>query len=167
MTKIISKKGYTLIELLVVLMVFSVLTVLVVQSLALSLRGSRKSENITQVRENVEYALNVMDRLLRGAKSVTSCTGTQIAYVDNSDFPTQFDCLGGVEGYIASGSGNLRLTSDSVFIDCDTNPVFTCPVPLPGVPPLVEVSIDGRDANSSEAEGASVTSRTRILLRAY
>ena len=165
--------GYSLIELLVVLMVFSVLTVLVVQSLSLSLKGSRKSENITQVRENTEYAMNVMDRLLKGAKSVTSCTGTQIIYFDNYDFETQFDCLYtvpyGTKGYIASGSGamRVRLTSSSVYIDCTTNPVFTCPAPIPGVPPLVEISIDGRDANSTGEEGASVTSRTRILLRVY
>lgn len=166
---LMKSKGYTLIELLVVLLIFSILSVVVVQSLALSLRGSRKSESIGQVRENVEYAANIMDRLLRNAQDIVSCTSTQIVYRDefNTTPNPQFNCLGGANGYIASGSGSLRLTSTTVYIDCATSPVFTCPAATPGVPESIDIRLIGRDVDSFGAEGATVTSTSKILLRTY
>lgn len=163
--KIIS--GYTLIELLVVLMVFTVLAYVIVQSLALSLRGSRKSENLGQVNNNVEYAMKVMERHLRNARSIVSCNSTQVVYSDeyNTSPNPQFVCSGGANGWIASGSA--RLTSNQIFIDCSVGNVFLCPAPVAGVPPSITINLNGRDANSAGAESAEVTSTTKLLLRTY
>lgn len=164
----INYDGYTLVELLVVLLVFSILSYIIVQSLALSLRGSRKSENINQVKENIEYAMSVMERNLKNAKAIVggTCSSILLTYQDyyNTNPNPFFSCVNGSSGFIASGSA--RLTSNEVFIDCTTT-VFNCPAPQPGVPPSIEITLNGRDANSTGAESAQVTSKTRILLRAY
>ncbi|OGM28435.1 hypothetical protein A2962_04740 [Candidatus Woesebacteria bacterium RIFCSPLOWO2_01_FULL_39_61] len=161
--------GYTLIELLVVLLVFTILAYVIVQSLALSLRGSRKSENLGQVKGNVEYAMNVMERHLRNARGIPvgGCTPNQITYQDEWGTATNpyFSCVGGANGYIASGSA--RLTSTEIYIDCTAGNVFDCPPPTAGVPPSIIINLVGRDANSSGAEGADVTSTTKLLLRIY
>ena len=163
--------AYTLIELMVVMLIFSILSVVVVQSLSHSLRSSRKSGNISEVRENVEYAMNTMERLLRNARGIDTInsTPTDLWYIDeyNTSPSPRFSCLGGNVGYIASGSASIRLTSTGVYIDCTAGDVFRFPTPEPGVPPSIEINIVGRDAGSYGAETSTVTSTTKLLLRTY
>jgi prepilin-type N-terminal cleavage/methylation domain-containing protein len=164
--------GFSLIEILVVLFVFSILIVVVTQTLAISLRGSRKSESVGNTRTNVQYAVNVMDRLLRNARSLSCPTSTisKLNYVDEHGNAAYFECVT-VSGksYIASNSASQRLTSDTVTItNCSdaTKPVFRCTQGA-GVPDAVDIFINGTDANVSGIEGSSVPISTKILLRNY
>ena len=58
-------RGFTLIEMLVVVFVFSIVGVMVTRSIQLTLRASRKSKAITEVQNNIDYAMNVIERRLR------------------------------------------------------------------------------------------------------
>lgn len=162
------RKGFSLIEILIVILIFSVLAILATQSLALSLRGSKKSELIGGVRESVDYSVSIMERLLRSAKSV-SCSpdNTYIDYRDEFGNAGKFSCLiaGGV-GYIASGSANLRLTATNVNIDC-AGVVFSCPTPAPSSSPSVSISIKANSTDTSGEEATPLTVTTKILLRNY
>ena len=67
------QKGMSLLEILVVVAIFSILGVIVTRSVLLTLRGSKKSESQVKVRENVNYALAVIERQLRNADSIVTC----------------------------------------------------------------------------------------------
>jgi prepilin-type N-terminal cleavage/methylation domain-containing protein len=162
------RAGFTLVEILVVVIIFATIGILATQSIILTLKGSRKSEAKNRVRENVEYATNVIERSLRGARKITVCTNTLLVYEDEeSSGDAQFRCIGGVNGYIASGLADVRVTTEDVKIDC-TGAVFVCNLTPPlGVPQSVEITIVAEDAAGGGVEGSQVTTSTKILLRNY
>ena len=160
--------GFSIIEMLVVLVVFSILAIVTTQTLSTSLRGSRKSDAQSRARQNVDFAMSTMERLLRNTQSITSCSATQLNYMDEYNRPGSFRCAcSGTDCYIASGSATpKRITSPEVVITCSG--IFSCPpTPAPGVPPSILITITGRDATTTGAEGNEVTSKSRILLRTY
>ncbi len=166
-------RGYSIIELLVVVAVFGILALVTTQTIVLTLRGSKKSESLITVRENLDYAFSAMERHIRSAKKIipSECTAIRLEYTDQWGKKAVFSCEGGSNGYIASGSALLaspdRLTSDEVAVDCTATPVFFCNFPATGTPPSVEIDVTASSADVSGAEGAQVTSSTRILLRTY
>lgn len=165
--------GFSLIEMLVVVGIFAVVALVSTQSVLLTIRSSRKSESLVYIRQNLDYALSVMERHLHAAKGVTCTSSTTVTYTDDlgtSPLPT-FSCVdtaaGGDPGYVASNSA--RLTSANVDV---TGCTFTCPqvTPTPGVPtpPLnVEVSFTAIPATNTGVESATVTETRKILLRSY
>jgi prepilin-type N-terminal cleavage/methylation domain-containing protein len=158
--------GFSLIELLVVISVFSILAIMATQSLLLSLRGSRKSEALSRVRENLDYSLAVMERQLHNAKSVDCPSSTEISYYDYDGNPTTFSCLdidgsGGNPGYIASGSARLTI-SEIDITQCNV----TCNV-SDGLTSSITISLSAEDITTEGTEGAQITTQTNISLRAY
>jgi prepilin-type N-terminal cleavage/methylation domain-containing protein len=165
-------KGYSIIEMLIAIGVFAIVGVVVTSSLASSFKNSKKSNAISNVKTNVDYAMSTMERLLRNAQYINKTTdtppstATKIYYRDQFNRLTYFECITGSPNYIASGSATVKLTSDQVIIDCAS--IFTYPVPDPGVPQIVEITLKGTDRSAgTTTEGATVTSKTRILLRYY
>jgi prepilin-type N-terminal cleavage/methylation domain-containing protein len=165
-----SSAGFSLMEMLVVVFVFSILGVVATQILALSLRGSGKSESIGETRANIEYAVSNMERLLRNATEIDSSCGVAgtniLMYTDENGEPGEFECdTGG--NYIASGSASIPITSDAVEIDCNGS-VFICPAPATNVPQTVLIEVTGQDAQlGTGVEGSSVTVKTQVQLRNY
>lgn len=164
-------QGFSLIEMLIVLFVFTILAVVATQTLTLSLRGSRKSESVSNNRENIQYAVSVIDRLLRNARDITCTTPSPAAtnrvnYVDEYGNSAYFSCeTVGADTFIASNSSTARLTSDSVKIT-NCNAVFSCTNGV-GVPDSIDIRVKGTDSNVSGAEGSQVDISTKILLRNY
>lgn len=150
-------KGMSLLEILVVVSVFAVLGILISQSVILTLRGSRKSESQVRVRENLNYALAVMERQLRNADAIDSCTPSILTYKDSLGNSTTFSCQ---NSYIASGAASLTSQQD-VDVVC----AFTCD--LTSTPPSVTISIEAQEATSQGIEGAKVTALTKVYLRTY
>lgn len=157
-------RGFSLIEMLVVILIFSILAVLATQSLATSLRGARKSESLGHVRENVEYAMNVMERSLRSAKELDcSVSGDRLQYFTSSGVTAFFECD---SGHIASNSAAARITSGDIRVtNCAT--VFTCDPGGSGVPGFVTITVTAQEEDIQGPESAQYTSSTRILLRNY
>lgn len=153
--------GFSIVEILVVIMIFAVIAILATESIALSLRGSKRSESTISVRENLNYSLAVIERALHNAESVTCVNPTILTYSDILGLPAEFSC-DLVSGLIASSSA--RLTSSEVKI---TACKFICNSGASGVPPSVTISITAENAFASGLEQAQVTTNTQIMLRAY
>ncbi len=161
-----SKLGVSLIEIIIVVAIFSVLGVLVSRVILTTLRGSNRSESLVRVRENLDYALAVIERQIRNADGVSPCPNPdslRIDYKSSQGISTYFACMNiGSVGYIASGSA--RLTSDEINIfSCS----FVCSPASGKVPPSVSVNLEARDINATGIEAARVTVATKIFLRTY
>jgi type II secretory pathway pseudopilin PulG len=157
--------GISLIEILVVVMIFAVLGILVTSSLVLTLQGSKKSEAMVAVRENLDYSMSVIQRQLINASSVncTTSTSTLLNYADQNGTPSTFACQGSAGNYsVASGSA-ATLTSTAVKV---TNCSFTCTAPA-GHPSYVDISLTAQSATITGAQNATENVNTRVYLRNY
>lgn len=169
MKRNLTRTGYSLVEILIVIFIFTILTVIITQSLAVSLRSSRKSDNISEVRTNLEHAVAVMERNLRSAK--VTCSGSflddTVNYEDQYGNSVSFSCNDSnpSDTFIASSSG--RLTNQNVDILTANCLIFSCEFGGGGVPPSVDIDITARDRNNLGAEGATINVRTKILTRDY
>ncbi len=158
--------GISLIEIIIVIGVFAVLGILSTSAVLLSLQGSRKGDAQVKVRENLDYAVSVIERNLRNAESSLCPSTLKVTYVDSNDVPGSFSCLSvGSAGYVASGSANLRLTSEEInIISCS----FTCTAGSGSTLPEVAINIKAVDAGTGGSkEGAAVSISTEINLRTY
>lgn len=161
-------EGVSLIEILVVTTIFAILGIITTRSVLLTLQGSKKTESVVRVRENLNYALSVVERNLRNANGVSQCPNPDplsLVYTSAQGSSTSFSCvnLGSNNGYIASGSASL--TSSSINV---TACQFTCTQSGGGAnPPSVTVSFGAKDKSTAGIEGAEVTVTNKIYLRNY
>jgi prepilin-type N-terminal cleavage/methylation domain-containing protein len=163
-----NNRGVSLIEIIVVVGIFAILAIISTRAVLLSLMGSKKSTTALMVRENVNYALGVIERQLRNAESVNPCPNSEpydvLNYVDSLGQASSFSCLNiGGEGYVASGSA--RLTSDEVAITACS---FVCSLSSSGLPPAVTIDFSAANSQGSSAkESSQITATTKIYLRTY
>ena len=155
--------GLSLIEILIVVTIFAVLGLLISTSLILTMRGTKKSESIVKVRENLNYAMAVIERNIRNANSIKDCEAMQpseIFYYDQNGQLTSFSCKNDeTANYVASGSGALRITSEDIDLTyCN----FSC---TNTNPQSVVIDLAGRSVNTDKAEGSSVSLSSTIYLR--
>ncbi|MEK7497936.1 MAG: prepilin-type N-terminal cleavage/methylation domain-containing protein [Patescibacteria group bacterium] len=161
------QRGFSLLEVLVVLAVFSLLSIVSTTVILLSVRGSRKSDTSSRVRQNVDHAISTIERQMRNASSVTTCPNTNpnvLNYLDENGTPASFSCFANPEdGYIASGSA--KITADEVIVE---NCSITCVPDADGsAPPYIDISITARDKNSTGVESSLFSASTQIYLRTY
>jgi len=168
-------KGYSILEMLVAVGILAIVGIVVTSSLASSFKNSKKSNAISNVKSDVDYAMSTMERLLRNADSIQSPppggSANSLVYTDeHGNTGMTFQCVTPGD-YIASGSavlGFVRLTSSSTVVDCSGSPLFTQGAIVAGVPQVIEINLTGVDKTAgTSVEGASVTSKTRVLLRNY
>jgi prepilin-type N-terminal cleavage/methylation domain-containing protein len=166
-----NQSGISLIEMLVVIAIFAFVGTIVTRAIVLTLQGTQKSTSIVSARENLDYAMGIIERQIRNANSITSdCFGnpsTEIDYVDQDGSPGSFSCqgTGSIGSYIASGSATPAnsLTNSSVEI---TGCSFTCSA-TGTTPPVVSISLTVQNAATSGIGGGDVSSSTQIDLRNY
>lgn len=161
------ESGISLIEILVVVTVFAVLGVMVSSSLVLTIQGTKKSESLIRVRENLNYSLAVVERNIRNANEILECPNSdpsKITYLDKNGVSASFSCVGvgQPDSFIASGSANLRITSNTIKI---TSCTFTCTQADLSNPPSVTVNVAVQDASVTGVQGSSVTAESKIYLR--
>ena len=162
-----NSEGYTLIEMLVVIVAFAMISIVASETIISTLRGTSKATAISGVRQNIDYAMNAIERQLRGAKSITSvCDGTpysQISFLDQNSSPATFSCINvnstNLPASIASSSGIL--TSDTLTISACS---FTCTPALSNSSPMVTISVTGQDISG---QNAPVSAITQVTLRSY
>jgi prepilin-type N-terminal cleavage/methylation domain-containing protein len=165
--------GFSLIEMLVVIAVFAVLGVIISRVVIVSMKNSSKSEAQIRVRENLAYALSVIERQLRNVKSINPCNGTDttiISYTDYEDRQSSFSCelnppASRQPAYIASGSAVTgRLTATDVdIVSCN----FVCTPATSTTPPSVRITVSASDVKETGSTGATVSMETTIFLRSY
>lgn len=156
-------KGVSLFEIVIVVGLFAAVAILTTRSTFLTLRGTKKSDSQIKVKENLEYALSIIERQLRNSDKVDICTNTRIDYTDSEGTATFFSCtLIPAPGFIDSGNG--RLTTPEITI---TSCNFTCVSQGGGVTDEITVDLTGKEVNATGAESSTVTSSTKVFLRNY
>lgn len=172
-----NNSGFSLIETLVVVGLFAVIGIVVAQSTAVSLQGSRKADASSKVRENLNQAINVMERQLRSAKAITSpvcstggTSSTSINYTDQRGNPGSFTCYPEPNctsnSYVASPSAGTPLNLTSVETLCITACQFTCTKPVSG-PPTIDILLEGKSKEATGVEDTTIIVKTSVNLRAY
>lgn len=113
-------KGFTLIELMVVVTLIAIIGLITSQMFILNVRSQSKSEIQQEVKQSGDYAISVIESMVRNAVDIEkgSCNQNtdQIAITNQDGFSTQFLC----------DDGNKRIASVSSFPD----PLPTVSVPL-------------------------------------
>jgi len=153
-----------LIEILIVISIFAVLSVLVTQSMIVTLRGSRKSEAQVKVRENVNYAFSVIERQLRSAENISTCPNddySTLEYISIEGVETSFSCEDEGNGYIASDSA--RLTSEDIQIKSCS---IVCEDEGENYPSRIAISVSASTADGN-ADTGNITMQTEIITRNY
>lgn len=150
MIKIQNSLGYTLIELLVVIGVFVAVGSIIGTILVSTLRGTNKTNNISVVNQNGNYALSQIARTIRFARSfdgvstdtisgyTTNCYQSAVYYKnirvkDFNGVQTTFSCeqqaVPVIVGIIATQSGSTNVTPllDTTQVALSPNTCnFTC-----------------------------------------
>lgn len=161
--------GFTLIELLVVVAILATVGVVATNMFFQILKGASKAEIEKMVKQEGEYAISVMERMIRNAKSVKSDCDASFHHVilmkNQDEGITAFECITG-DAYVASNSA--RLTSDKVAISSDCNQFVRC-TQTGSSPPVVEIDFDlsQRDSSPRPEEQATVKFQTTVSLRSY
>nr|MBI5456077.1 type II secretion system protein [Candidatus Levybacteria bacterium] len=131
-----SEKGYTLVELLAVMIILISVGAVMIAILVTSLRGGNKSNTTNEVRQNGDYIISQMSKMIAYSKSfggvkttlagtyITDCTAvssppTAYKYIKITSFDdgvTEFSCTGST---IASGTADLIDTTKFTVSDCN------------------------------------------------
>lgn len=108
-------KGFTLIEIMVVIGVFGIIAAFTTNMFVSILRGSSKSQILAEVKQNGNYALSVMERMIRNARKIEVYDVSSITILNPDGGSTVFSCDPGQK--IASNSASL--ISEQVLVgDC-------------------------------------------------
>lgn len=155
-------RGMSLIEILVVVTIFAMMGVVVTRSIILTITGSKKSESIVHVRENLNYTMGIIERQLRNANSITQCPNTDTSRIDYQDELGNSSYFSCGSGSVASGSARLTGTDINV-----TSCSFVCAQTANDNPPSVTVSITAKDLNLTGIQNSTVDTTSQIYLRNY
>lgn len=175
--KIKFRLGFSLIEMLIVVSVFGILGVVVTQTMSSSLRSSRKSEALGNIREEIDYVINAMDKVFNRAVGLNCAESTpeRISYINFEGIDSFYDCST-FNGKIASGSAILSVTravtgEDVEILNCGSTDAygtyFQCITGTDGMPDQVRVQIVAKDSKTQGSEAAIYSVNTNILLRNY
>lgn len=161
------KKGFSLIEILVVIGLFALIGIVTSQAVLTTLKGSRVIDSEANIRQNVDYAMNIIERNLRNSKEITECPNTtdptKIDYVDPSGQDQSiFYVSSGDDRYVAVTSNDNRLTSNQVRV---TNFSIICSPAIGNASAEVNVTITATDPNATSDEAATITTSNKVVLR--
>ena len=147
------KGGFTLIELLVVIGVVATVGTIVANLFFANLRAAAKTKALTEVKQNGDYALSVMERMIRNAKKIqlntsgkTCESGMSNLKILNSDGGTTEFICDAVNEQIASNSAFL--TSDKLTLSTLSTCSFSCDQPA-GKPAVIDISFTLEKGNVS------------------
>jgi len=171
MRKNISKNanGFTLIELLVVTTLLGIISTGIAQIFFTILKGGAKAEILKEAKQNGDYALSIMERMVRNASAVDCASAPDSIEITNPDFNTTTFSLTGGKIASSSASNNGFLTGGTVFVSGLT---FGCIQSSGGIPSVVTISFTVSQPPKSGVtpnpkETASVFFKTTVSLRTY
>lgn len=161
--------GFTMIEILVVVGILGVIAVIGSNMFFTTLRASNKTKVLAVIKQNGNYALSIMERIIRDSQEVVANCGVgmkkiKVKRLDGSE--TEFSCNqeGTVNGNIASNSA--RLTSSEVKVDSCS---FGCSTQGEFYPQNVVINFTLSQAvvTTRVEEQASVNFKTTVSLRNF
>ena len=166
--------GFTLIELLVTVAILGTAGVIAANMFFQTLKGVSKAEIEKIVKQEGDYTISVMERMIRNSKNVVDADSVcddsdraNITITNQDDSTSFFECAGsGDNAHIASNSA--RLTSNKVRVSSDCNSFVKC-TQLGSAPPVLEIKFNLSQAGSPTRpeEQASVNFQTTVSLRNY
>jgi len=181
-----SNRGYTLIELLITIALLATIGTIMVSILFATFRSSNKSQAISDVRQNGNYAISQMSKSIAFAESfdgvsldgrtyTTDCTispSPQYKYLQITSFDkgtTVFSCINNpvdnVPTIASNGASLINTSSMSAAAQC----YFTCFQPDASTPPTIGINFTlnkTTSGNLSENVG-SVPFQTSVTVRNY
>jgi prepilin-type N-terminal cleavage/methylation domain-containing protein len=167
-------KGFTLIEMLVVVVLIGLLFTTGSLVFMASLKASSKSQVMTVIKQEGNYALGMMERMIRNARKVNVCqsaSNNNLITITNPDQgTTTFHFVNdGTVWRIASqsaGLGDAYLTNAKVTVDTTKSYYFNCTA---GPPDQVEIVFTLKQKGSSDRpeEQSSLDFKTTVVLRNY
>lgn len=158
--------GFTLIELLVVMSVLSILGTVALSIFFSVLRGANKTNKISLIRQNGNYALNQVTRLIRSGESVTSCapnmSSLTVNQIDGSS--NTFACTSGEFTNEVGGVKNQLIDKQNLTVSSCS---FSCALDsTTGIPTVKFVYVVSQKSSTQLAENiASVTFAGSAQLR--
>lgn len=161
------KSGFTLIEILVVIGVLAIIVIVGSTSFFNLLKGSTKTRTANLVKQNGDYAMGVMTRMIRGAREIVSdCPGSsssiQILNPDGKN--TMFDCSDSAISSTSATTGNqVPITSDQVEVDSCSFDCERASILEPDVV-TIDFTLSTGDPTQPE-EYATVNFKTTVVLR--
>ena len=169
--------GFTFIEIVVAAGIIAIISGVSAQIFLTATRNAAKSEIIQNVKQNGEFSMEVMSRMIQNAKSVSSCTGapmTSLTIVNQDGGSSTFACAAdGAATRVASQSaifGTQYLTTAGLSLGgdtCDSSTlVFECEE-TPGLPSKVIISFTLSQIGNTGPiyEQASVPLKTTVSVR--
>ncbi len=173
-----NQKGFTLIELLTVMSIMIVVGIVITAILASILRGTNKTTTVSAVKQNGDYAISQMSKMIRNAASLDSGCSSQptptpmssitITTVDGTQ--AVFDCNGTVgtppQQTIASNSASLLDTSAVSLVSNSCS--FLCTQRSASDAPFIQINFSLTSASTSQLVEQKVNAipfQTSVIVR--
>jgi prepilin-type N-terminal cleavage/methylation domain-containing protein len=175
-----NQKGYTLVELLIVMFILGTVGTIALSIFVTSLRGGNKSTSVNDIRQNGNYAISQMSKMISYAqvfegvcKSSDDCTNpanftttctdqgqsySQIKIMSFDGGETIFSCVGNT---ISSNSASLTNVSDMLVTSCN----FSCTRSSAAVSPTIDVIFTLQSRGNLAENNAKITFETSITPR--
>jgi len=162
----VTKKGFTLIEILVVIGVLAIIVVVGSTSFFNLLKGSTKTRTASLVKQNGDYTLAIMERMIRNGEIIENSDGQtcdlgmpkiKISNPDGKE--TEFSCID--NNPISSNSAKLisdQITVNNCLFDCQEGGYFD--------PDVVTIDFTLSIGSPTQPEGfATLRFKTTVVLR--
>lgn len=178
-TKKYNINGFSLLELIVSIAIIGLLSIVIVQTFITTSRSNTKTEVLKEVKQNGDFVIGSMERMIRSARAITSACPTSgfsqkfITFTANEGQDVAYGC-DDTSGYplIASASalGTMNLVSSNAQLvgnSCsDADISFTC-TSYDYQSPTVEIqfSLSQTGVPQSNFEKATVSFQTSVNVR--
>jgi prepilin-type N-terminal cleavage/methylation domain-containing protein len=162
------QRGYTIIELLIVIVLLASISITATTLLFTSLGGSGKASGLAVVKQSGDQAIQLIERQIRGAGSVSCPAVNQLTITDSDGITATFEIVNDVAAGVdrVAYSGPVFITSDELSASN-----FSCSLISTGIqgePDVVEVQFTLAIAPGGRpSEAVTETFRTRTSLRNY
>lgn len=169
-----TNSGFTLLEVIVSIAVISILGIVVTQAFLTTSRSQVKTETTKEIKQNGDFAITAMERMIRGASSnATSCINNTVTVTSLDGGISTFGCVfDGSVTRIASTSaaGTQYLTSQAVTLggaDCTGSTLVISCTLLQGVPAKVNVqfTLSQKGTSTSASDKAQASFETSVTTR--
>jgi len=170
-----TQSGFTLVEMLAVIVIFIVVGAIAMTILVTSFRTSTKTDTITAVQQNGNYALSQMAKTIRNARGLVSpfpCTGQvttdTVSILTSDNQQVTYTCVpqGATPATIASNGASLINTNIVTVASC----AFTCSQISNSDLPFIRINFSLQQQSGSSfaeqtASKSAVSFQTSVVIR--